>query len=91
MLADISFLHYGLVCIVIFLSGIFVIKMSESEAFQIKKYQTLQKIHQGDVPRLGGVSVALGLIIFTYLNQNTIYFDFLFKISLAAIPFFWLV
>jgi UDP-N-acetylmuramyl pentapeptide phosphotransferase/UDP-N-acetylglucosamine-1-phosphate transferase len=88
MLADISFLHYGLVSIVIFLSGILIIKISESETFQIKKYQTLQKIHQGDVPRLGGVAVALGLIIFTYLNQNTIYFDFLFKISLAAIPFF---
>ncbi len=88
MLIDISLLPYIFVSLIIFSSGIILIKLSRSESIKIKKYQALQKIHNGDVPRLGGVTIALGLATLTYVNHDTIYYNLLYKIILTGLPMF---
>jgi UDP-GlcNAc:undecaprenyl-phosphate/decaprenyl-phosphate GlcNAc-1-phosphate transferase len=77
-----------LIFFVTFFSSIFIIKLYQSQKIILKKYQALQKIHEGDIPRLGGVSIALGLLFSIYLNHDSISHDFLVKIAFAALPLF---
>lgn len=51
------------------------------------RYKSVQSIHQGTVPRLGGVSVYLGLLVLIFTGPSMIH-NFLIKINIALLPLF---
>src|SRR5210317_1853823 len=53
----------------------------------IKNYSGIQRIHTGEVPRLGGLISFLGLCIFCLFNENeAVNIVFLENILLSALP-----
>ena len=52
----------------------------------IKSYQGIQRIHQGEVSRLGGVSIYFGLATYYLLCSNSIGIQYIFAIICSTIP-----
>jgi UDP-N-acetylmuramyl pentapeptide phosphotransferase/UDP-N-acetylglucosamine-1-phosphate transferase len=77
-----------LVFLITFFSAFFLFNTDKKQSVKVKSYQAIQKIHEGHVPRMGGVAIALGLATLIILNQHTVYYDFLLKITLTAFPLF---
>jgi UDP-GlcNAc:undecaprenyl-phosphate/decaprenyl-phosphate GlcNAc-1-phosphate transferase len=51
------------------------------------RYEGIQSIHQGIIPRLGGISIYFGLVISIFIGLS-ITQNFIVKISLALLPLF---
>ncbi len=73
-----------------FLSTFFIVKAYQLKTVKPKKYNSVQKIHDGNIPRIGGLSVMLALITTAYLNSQTPLSDFLIKITISAMPLFFI-
>ena len=52
----------------------------------LKSYQAIQRVHQGEVSRLGGVIAFLGLATYVLLGSNGIGMPYIFAIICSSIP-----
>jgi UDP-N-acetylmuramyl pentapeptide phosphotransferase/UDP-N-acetylglucosamine-1-phosphate transferase len=73
-----------------FFSTLFIVRAYQAKKIEAKKYNSVQKIHDGDIPRIGGLSIMLALITTASLNSETLYSDFLIKITISAVPLFFI-
>jgi UDP-N-acetylmuramyl pentapeptide phosphotransferase/UDP-N-acetylglucosamine-1-phosphate transferase len=53
-----------------------------------RKYSSLLKIHQHDIPRLGGFGIFIFLYFFNYLSGKTIFLD---SLIIASLPLFFVM
>jgi len=54
----------------------------------LKKYNATQRVHDGEVPRLGGLVIILGLIMFLIFSQGHTDNKFLFTLLISCIPLY---
>ena len=54
----------------------------------LKKYRATQRVHDGEVPRLGGLVLIIGLFLFLFFSQGHTDNKFLFTLLVTCIPLY---